>query len=279
MEPGRPCHRPSQDQGGSLTWIGLRSAEGREPTRDQQLLLMGGEQLRLQRFMAEAGLASRRAAEALILAGRVRVNGQVVRELGRKVHRDKDEIIVDGSRLRVRSKVHVALHKPRGYLCTRRDPQGRRTIFDLLPEQWGHLYSVGRLDRESEGLVFLTNDGEFALRLAHPRYGCRKTYRVIVAGRVDAAVLARLECGVIDRGERLRAAQARLVSAGPAKSVVEVTLSEGKNREIRRMFEWHGLEVTRLQRTRIGCVGLGHLPAGQWRALTEPEIESLLHSL
>jgi 23S rRNA pseudouridine2605 synthase len=178
-----------------------------------------------------------------------------------------------------RRKYYVALHKPPGYLCTRSDPARRRTVGDLLPHEWGHLYSVGRLDQDSEGLVFLTNDGQFSLRLTHPRYGLRKTYRVTVDGRVEPPMLRKLLGGVVDEGETLKAEKARLISANNTQSVVELELAEGKNREIRRLFLALGLNIARLQRTRIGRIPLGELPPGKWRTLTESEIKSLLPPL
>ena len=232
--------------------------------------------MRLQKFLADAGVASRRSGERIILAGRVTVNGTVVNQLGAKVDPGLDAIELDGQPIRSRRKIYVALHKPRGYLSTRNDPERRRTLADLLPKEWNHLYSVGRLDRESEGLIFLTNDGEFSLRLTHPRYGTRKIYRVTVEGRVEPPVLARLLAGVKEEGEILRANRARLVSANNTQSVVELELTEGKNREVRRLFESQGLSVSRLQRTQIGRIKLGELPPGKWRTLTEPEIKSLL---
>jgi 23S rRNA pseudouridine2605 synthase len=138
------------------------------------------------------------------------------------------------------------------------------------------LYSVGRLDRDSEGLIFLTNDGDFALRLTHPRYGVRKTYRVEVEGRVEPALLQRFVHGIEDAGESLKAESARLISANNTRSVVEIILQEGKKREVRRLFASAGLNVNRLQRVRIGPIKLGELPAGRWRTLTETEINSLL---
>jgi 23S rRNA pseudouridine2605 synthase len=186
---------------------------------------------------------------------------------------------VDSRPVKARRKYYVALHKPPGFVCTRSDPSGRRMIGDLLPREWGHLYSVGRLDNESEGLIFLTNDGQFALRLTHPRYGSRKTYRVTVEGRVETPVLEKMLRGVADEGEELKAAKARLVSANNSHSVLELELAEGKNREIRRLFAALNLNITRLQRTRIGPIRLGELPPGKWRTLTEPEISSLLPPL
>src|SRR5436309_9639058 len=132
--------------------------------------------VRLQKYLAEAGVASRRASEQVIREGRVSVNGKVVRELGTKIQPAADKIAVDGEIVKSRRKLYLALNKPAGYLCTRSDPEGRKTLADLIPKEWGRLYSVGRLDRDSEGLIFLTNDGDFALKLTHPRYGTRKTY-------------------------------------------------------------------------------------------------------
>jgi len=232
--------------------------------------------VRLQKFLADAGVASRRAGEQIIVAGRVTVNGEVVRELGSKVHPTRDRVTVDGRPVRPRRRLYVALHKPRGYICSRRDPERRRTIGELLPKEWEHLHSVGRLDHDSEGLIFLTNDGEFSLRLTHPRYGARKTYQVTVEGRVPTATLGRLTQGVTDKDEILKAEEARLISASNARSVLELVLTEGKNREIRRLLAALGLVIIRLQRVRIGPIKLGELPPGKWRTLTEPEIKSLI---
>lgn len=235
--------------------------------------------VRLQKFLAEAGVASRRAAEQIILTGRVTVNGAPVRELGTKVHPDRDEIAVDGDPVRVRRKIYIALNKPSGFLCTRKDPLGRHTIGDLLPKEWSHLVNVGRLDRESEGLLFLTNDGDFALRLTHPRYGVRKVYRVGVEGLVKHSLLKKFTEGVRDCGELLKAEKARLLSANNSRSILELELAEGKNREIRRLLAALDLNVERLQRIQIGRIKLGELRSGKWRTLTEPEIKSLLAPL
>ena len=235
--------------------------------------------VRLQKFLAEAGVASRRASEQLILSGHVTVNGQPVRELGTKIHPDRDEIAVDGDPVRVRRKIYIALNKPPGFLCTRADPLQRHTISDLLPKEWSHLVHVGRLDRESEGLIFLTNDGQFALRLTHPRYGVRKVYRVIAEGKVLRSLLSRLTAGVHDCGELLKAEKAQLISANNTRSILELELAEGKNREIRRLLAALNVNVERLQRIQIGRVKLAELPPGKWRTLTEPEIKSLLAPL
>ena len=232
--------------------------------------------VRLQKFLAEAGVASRRASEQIILAGRVAVNGETVCELGTKVDAAQDRVVVDGKAIRPNRKLHVALHKPRGCVCSRQDEHNRATLYDLLPKEWTSLYSVGRLDYNSEGLIFLTNDGEFSLRLTHPRYGVRKKYLATVEGRVARGVLTLFTRGVWHQGEELKAEKARLVSASRSQSVVELELAEGKNREVRRLFESQGLSVKRLVRTQIGKIKLGELRSGKWRTLTEPEIKSLL---
>ena len=221
-------------------------------------------------------MASRRAAEQIILAGRVQVNGQPVRVLGAKVEPGRDAVTVDGKPIRARRKLYIALHKPVGCICTRRDEQGRPTVYDFLPKEWQNLHSVGRLDFNTEGLLFLTNDGQFALRLTHPRYGVGKKYVAMVAGCVEQAILERFLRGVWHAGEKLRAQAARLISAGRTRSVVELELAEGKNREVRRLFESQGLAVQRLQRIQIGRIKLGELKPGRWRALTETEIKTLL---
>jgi 23S rRNA pseudouridine2605 synthase len=232
--------------------------------------------VRLQKFLAEAGVASRRASEQIILAGRVQVNGETVRLLGSKVDSTHDEVMLDGQLVRARRKLYVALHKPPGVFCTRRDEKDRQTVLDLLPKEWSNLYPVGRLDGDSEGLLLLTNDGEFSLRVTHPRYGVRKTYIATVRGRVEPSMLERFMHGVTHQGERLRAEQARLISANNTRSVAELVLAEGRNREVRRLFESQGREVERLVRVQIGKIKLGELRMGRWRTLTEPEIESLL---
>ncbi len=232
--------------------------------------------VRLQKFLADAGVASRRAGEQFILDGRVEVNGQVVRQLGSKVDPLHDKIFVDGKPVRTKRKLYIALHKPRGCVCSRKDEFDRPTIYELLPREWSNLYSVGRLDYDTEGLIFLTNDGQFALRLTHPRYEIVKKYVATVDGRVEPEMLGKMTRGVFHDGERLKAHKAHLVSAGKSASIAELELMEGKNREVRRLFESQGATVRRLQRIQIGKIKLGELKPGKWRALTEPEINSLL---
>ena len=235
--------------------------------------------VRLQKFLADAGVASRRSSEQIILEGRVSVNGDVIRQLGVRVDPARDRIAVDGTLIRVRKKLYVALHKPRGCVCSRKDEFERPTVYELLPREWGNLYSVGRLDYDTEGLLFLTNDGEFALRLTHPRYEVCKKYVVTIEGRMAGEMLGRFTRGIFHEGETLKARNARLISSSSTRSVVELELTEGKNREVRRLFASQGLTVKRLQRTQIGKIKLGELKPGKWRTLTEPEIKSLLPKL
>jgi 23S rRNA pseudouridine2605 synthase len=161
-------------------------------------------------------------------------------------------------------------------VCSRRDEKGRPLLGDLMPKEWAHCYPVGRLDRESEGLIFVTNDGEFALRVAHPRNEVPKEYVAEVTGRVDRRRLGRLQTGVEDHGELLQARAVRVLDTNNTRSQVAVELAEGRNREVRRMFAVLGLEVTRLVRVRIGPIQLGELPAGKWRMLTDIEVKTLL---
>lgn len=235
--------------------------------------------VRLQKFLAEAGVASRRASELIIKSGRVAVNGAVASELGVKIDPACDRVTVDGRVLKAKRKLYIALHKPPGYVCTRSDAQARDKIADRLPKEWTELFSVGRLDCQSEGLIFLTNDGDFCLKLTHPRYQITRVYVAQVEGRVTPEMLRQFTAGVWSEGEKVQAQRARLISANNSTSVVELALTEGKNREVRRLLASRHLTVRRLQRVRIGPIKLGELPPGRWRTLTEPEIKSLLGML
>lgn len=232
--------------------------------------------VRLQKYLADAGVASRRASETLILEGHVRVNGEPVQVLGSKVDPARDKVTVDGKPARPKRKLYVALNKPRRCVCSRKDEKGRDTVYDLLPREWSNLFTVGRLDYDSEGLIFLTNDGGFSLHLTHPRYGIGKKYFVGVDGRVSEEMASRLRHGIVEDGERLRARAVRVHHSGRAGSLVELDLAEGRNREVRRMFSALGLSVTRLQRVQIGRIKLGELRPGRWRTLTDREIKTLL---
>lgn len=227
--------------------------------------------IRLQKFLANAGVASRRKAEELITAGRVVVNGQVVTELGSKVDPDSDQVAVDGRRIETAALTWVAMHKPRGYVCTRDDPQGRPTIYELLPKSLHTLFYVGRLDVESEGLLLLTNAGDAAHRLLHPSFQVPRVYDVLVSGAVSDATVRQLEAGVELEDGPARAESVKVMG----ESRVRLLLREGRKREVRRMFQAVGHKVRRLKRVSYGPVALGKLPAGQWRKLTEAETAKL----
>src|SRR3974390_2760645 len=178
--------------------------------------------VRLQKYLADAGVCSRRAGEQLITSGQVTVNGVTVRELGTKVDPVHDKVTATGQPVRQKRKLYLALNKPRGLVCSRKDEFDRPTIFGLLPMEWGYLHSVGRLDFNSEGLLFLTNDGEFSLRLTHPRFGVHKKYLATVEGRVEGEMLRLFTRGIWYEGEKFKAERARLASAGGSQSVVEL---------------------------------------------------------
>ncbi len=229
---------------------------------------------RLQKFLSRAGVASRRAAEELIKAGRVLVNGQVVRELGVKIDPAKDAVKVDGRRVRPEPLVTVMLHKPYGYISTTKDPQGRRVVTDLLGVKGPRLYPVGRLDYDATGLLLLTNDGELAQRLTHPRYQVPRTYRVTVTGEVSRETLKRLAGGVVV-ADREVAAAVQVRKAEAEKTVLEITVWEGRYHLIKRLLEEVGHPVLKLKRIAYGPLRLGRLPRGAHRLLTPAEMAAL----
>ena len=232
--------------------------------------------IRLQKFLSQAGVASRRASEALILEGRVRVNGRVMSELGVKVDPETDRVEVDGRRVEVATPAWIALHKPRGYVTTRKDPEERKTVYDLLPKAYHSLFYVGRLDVESEGLVVLTNDGDAAHRLQHPRFEVDRVYHVEVQGKLGDEARRKLLRGVKLEDGYARAQEVRSVaSPTPDRDRLIVTLREGRNREVRRLLEAVGHPVTKLRRVRFGPIELGTLKRGEHRMLTEDEIARL----
>ncbi len=241
---------------------------------------MQDSRLRLQKLLSAAGVASRRVAETLIAQGRVSVNGHTITEPGSKADPERDEIRVDGRRVRIaEARRYYLLNKPRGYVCTRSDPQKRPTIIELLGERGiqGYLYPVGRLDFDSEGLILVTNDGDLAARLTHPRHGVEREYEAHVRGVPDERALERLRRGVMLEGRRTAPAGARLVAPvkGGAEAVIAITLREGRNRQVRNMCELIGHAVVRLRRVRVGPIGDRGLRPGEVRALTAREILAL----
>jgi 23S rRNA pseudouridine2605 synthase len=230
--------------------------------------------VRLQKLLAASGLASRRQCEQWILAGRVEVDGRVVTELGAKADPARQEIRVDGIPLARPTLVYFAVHKPPGVVSTSRDPSGRTRVIDLVPYS-GRLFTVGRLDMSSEGLILVTNDGALADRLTHPRYGVEKTYRVEVAGALGPADLARLRRGIHLAEGRARPVSVRVVRPRRQSTLLEIVLAEGKNREIRRILARLGHKVQRLRRIAIGPLRLADLPSGAARQLEPDEVRRL----
>jgi pseudouridine synthase len=238
---------------------------------------------RLARFLAHAGVASRRHAENLIAAGRVQVNGAIIREQGSRVDPARDIVRVDGRLIQASNQhVYILLHKPVGYLSTVSDPQGRPTVLDLLPAniRAQRVYPVGRLDNDTSGLLLLTNDGDFALHLTHPRYALEKHYEALVEGQPSGGAIAGLRRGVFiteDNGRKYKTAPARIDSLqhDGIYTRLSLTIHEGRKRQVRRMLATVGLPVLSLRRTGIGTLTLDGLPAGQWRYLNEAEVSAL----
>lgn len=235
-----------------------------------------GEAVRLQAFLAHSGVASRRAAEELIASGRVFVNGKSVTAPGTKIRPGVDEVQVEGQTVEVQPVTWIALHKPRGYVTTRIDPYNRKTVYELLPERFHGLFHVGRLDRDSEGLLLLTNDGELANRMLHPSFGVTKEYWADVEGKPTAEEMHRLTEGVEADGETMRADSVRrLHQTGENQHRLSVVMREGKKREVRRMLEALGHPVGRLIRRRFGPVALGELKPGKWRMVADSELSAV----
>lgn len=257
-----------------------RSHDAGQPTQREATegATLTGE--RLQKYLAHAGVASRRHAEELILAGDVTVNGGVVRELGTRVDPERDEVRVRGQVVRPPERpLYILLNKPLDTVSTAHDPEGRRTVLDLLPEQWRarRVYPVGRLDWDSEGLLLLTDDGDLALRMTHPRYALAKEYHALVAGQPAQRALYQLARGIALEGEARPTAPARVRRlAGEGDTTwLSIELHEGRNRQVRRMCEAIGHPVLRLRRMRVGPLTLGPLPLGASRPLTADEVAAL----
>ncbi|MCI8386079.1 MAG: rRNA pseudouridine synthase [Acutalibacter sp.] len=234
------------------------------------------ERSRLQKILAQAGVASRRKAEQMIIDGRVTVNGHPAK-LGDSALPGKDVIALDGQRLEQSgAKIYLALHKPRGFVTTMEDERGRRCVAQLVETTPERVYPVGRLDKDSEGLLLMTNDGAFANAVAHPSTHVAKTYRVTLRPGVNEEQLTKISTGILVDGRMTAPAKVRLLEQQAGRAVVEIVLYEGRNREIRKMCEALGLEVARLKRIAVGPVRLGMLPQGKYRELAKEEIKGLL---
>ena len=233
--------------------------------------------VRLQKMLADCGVASRRKSEELISAGRVRVNGRVA-QIGDKVDPQNDKVYVGKRRVTgtARPKLrYIMLNKPRGVLTTMSDDRGRKCVADLIKDIDERLYPVGRLDRDSEGMLLMTNDGEFANHVMHPKKHVNKVYRVTVRPNINDVQVSKLESGVVIDGRKTTPAQVRVVSREEERSVLEIVIREGRNRQIRKMCDAVGLEVARLKRTAIGGVKLGGLRSGMYHDLTDIEVRNL----
>lgn len=236
---------------------------------------MTDDRIRLQKYLSQCAVASRRKSEELILAGKVKVNGKVA-GLGDKIDPKRDTVTVSGKKI-VSSKKHyyIMLHKPRGFITTMEDEMGRKCVAQLVKDVGARVYPVGRLDKDSEGLLIMTNDGDFANHLTHPSKHVPKTYRVTVRPSVSEEQLLAFNEGIEIDGRKTAPADAHIIDKSENRVVLEIVLHEGRNRQIRRMCEELGLEVARLKRTHIGSIKLGMLPQGKWRELTEDEVHRL----
>lgn len=230
---------------------------------------------RIQKVLAAAGYGSRRACEALVLEGHVQVNGQQINELPLLVDPAVDDIRIDGRRYKTARRVYFLLHKPKGVLCTNQDPAGRVRAIDLLPGVKQRVYPVGRLDASSTGLLLMTNDGELAEYLTHPRYGIEKTYEATVAGHISTEMTEKLKTGVWLAEGKTQAARVKILHRGRQHSSLEIKLREGRNRQVRRMLARLGHKILKLKRTRIGRLSIKGLSPGSFRALSRAEIDML----
>lgn len=238
--------------------------------------------IRLQKILSQAGVSSRRVAEELIVQGRVVVNGTVADALGSKADPDRDDIRVDGRRLKLNTaRRYYLMYKPRGVVSTRSDPQNRLTVIEVLSKAGirGYFYPVGRLDYDSEGLIILTNDGAFAEKVTHPKHELERAYEVVVTGVPDARDLDRLSRGIVINGRRTLPAKVRVIRPYPSKkepqTLLEIIIREGRNRQVRKMCELTGHHVMSLKRTRIGTITDRRIKPGQVRELTPDEVKAI----
>ena len=237
---------------------------------------MAKELVRLQKFMADNGIASRRKCEEMIEHGFVKVNGNTA-HIGDKVDPKKDKVTVRGRKIAVKDNlVYIMLHKPRGYITTMQDEQGRKCVAELVKDVGVRIYPVGRLDRESEGMLLMTNDGAFSNAMTHPTRHVPKTYRVTIRPSISDEQIAAFQDGIEIDGRVTAPASIRVVDKAEGRVVVEVIIYEGRNRQIRKMFDALGIEVARLKRTAVGSIKLGMLPQGKWRELKEDEVRKLM---
>ena len=227
---------------------------------------------RLQKFLAHAGIDSRRKCEELISAGRVKVNGAVVTRPGTSVDPNRDVVSVDGAEAKPEKNIYLLINKPRGYICSSTDPVGRLRVINLVGHVSQRIYSAGRLDYDSEGLLILTNDGDFAERVIHPRRKIPKVYEVTVKGEIDRNDLKKLQSGMVVDGHRTKPVRVEVLSRRGRKAHLEVTIHEGRNRQIKLMFEQLSCRVQKIRRVKIGPIELGTLRTGRYRKMRPDEI-------
>ena len=239
---------------------------------------MTDDRIRLQKYLSMCAVASRRKAEELIAQGKVKVNGKVA-QIGDKVSPRHDTVTVSGKKITAgRKNIYIMLHKPRGFITTMEDDRGRRCVAQLVSDVGTRVYPVGRLDKDSEGLLLMTNDGEFANFMTHPSKHVPKTYRVTVRPDITAEQLDMIRNGIEIDGRMTAPAEARIIDKQEGRVVIEIVLREGRNRQIRKMCDAIGVETARLKRTAVGSVKLGMLPQGKWRELKEDEVHKLMVS-
>lgn len=231
---------------------------------------------RLQKILSQAGIASRREAEKMIKEGRVSVNGKIITQLGFKADSAKDHIKVDGKRVdKFEPKITIILNKPKGYISTVKDPTGRPTVMDLVKRVKGRIYPVGRLDFDAEGILFLTNDGDLAFKLSHPRFSIPRIYMVKVSGLPKEKDLLRLKKGVTLEDGKAKAISCEIIRVSDKNTWVKMVVTEGRNHLVKRMFRAIGHSVLKLKRVQFGPIKLGNLPPGEFRFLTDEEIKRL----
>lgn len=232
--------------------------------------------MRLQKYLSNAGVASRRSAEKMIGEGRVAVNGDIVREMGVQVDENNDVIEVDGEVVKnTEKKYYIMLNKPAGFVTTVSDDKGRPTVMELVSDISARIYPVGRLDYDTEGLLILTNDGDLTYKITHPKHDISKTYVAEVTGNITMDTILQLRRGVVIDGQKTSPAEVEVVGATQYGTKVEITIHEGRNRQVRKMFESLGCIVKKLKRTKEAGLTLGHLPLGKWRKLSESEVNML----
>lgn len=232
--------------------------------------------VRLQKFLANAGVASRRGAEKIIAEGRVAVNGEIVREMGVQIDENYDKVTVDGEEVKnAEKKMYIMLNKPYGFVTTVSDDKGRPTVMELVSDISLRIYPVGRLDYDTEGLLLLTNDGDLTFKITHPKHDVSKTYVAEVSGNISMDTIVQLRRGVVIDGYKTSPAEVEVIGATQYGTKIEITIHEGRNRQVRKMFESLGCVVKRLKRTKEAGLNLGHLPVGKWRKLSESEVNML----